>query len=122
MLTQYRSLSFDDQIKTMNEAKTYYENYSLDPKKKYLSDYENQNDYRYEGEFILYSNKKKIILVIYTILANGNRPYEFIRSLIEYKPIIRDGKIHNPLCEYAIGSSCYCPCKEKYHGLKGMKL
>lgn len=122
MIYQKYNLTHQEQIDTMKSAKEWYENYKLDPKKKYISDYENQGDWRKEGEVILYSNKKKILSIIYTILANKASPNEFITSLKEYKPIIRDGKIHNPMCEYAKGDDCDCPCMRKWHGLAGSNL
>jgi hypothetical protein len=111
-----RILEIPEQIKLMEQAKLFYEESKLDPKKKYVSDFGN------DGEMILYNNKKKIIKVIYAMFANNRTPTVFIFSLMEYKPVIRDGKIHNPLCEFAIGDTCNCPCNEKYHGWKGVNL
>ena len=48
-----------------------------------------------------------------------NRISKFFRSLTPLKKIQREGKYHNPLCEYALGTDCSCWCSEKYHGLKG---
>lgn len=111
-------LSVVEQERFMKDAKEYYEVFKLDPKKKYLSDYEDTD----KGEPILYNNKKKVLLTIYAIVSNGNSPHEFINSLKEYKPIYRDGKIHNPLCEYATGTDCDCPCNHEYHGLHGREI
>ena len=43
-------------------------------------------------------------------------------SLIPLKKIKREGKYHNPLCEYALGNSCSCWCSEKYHGMQGIEI
>lgn len=46
----------------------------------------------------------------------------FLVNLITLKKIQREGKYHNPLCEYALGNNCSCWCGEKYHGAKGMNI
>ena len=40
-------------------------------------------------------------------------------EIIEKVQIIRDGKIHNFECEFAIGTHCHCWCGEEFHGLMG---
>lgn len=49
-----------------------------------------------------------------------NRIYKFLRSLTPLKKIQREGKYHNPLCEYARGTDCSCWCSERYHGMMGV--
>ena len=41
------------------------------------------------------------------------------RSLTPLVKVYREGKYHNPLCEYAKGDNCSCWCSEKYHGMNG---
>ena len=56
-------------------------------------------------------------------LGEGDRQERirmFYRSLEHLVKIYRDGKYHNPLCEYAKGDSCSCWCSEKYHGMMGV--
>jgi hypothetical protein len=120
LIYQKNNLTTDQQVQTMKTATYLYQHSILDPKKKYISDYENIGDFTKECQVVLYSNKKKIISVFYILIANGTSPSVFLNSLKEYKPIIRDGHIHNPMCEYAKNDECDCPCNRKWHGLCGV--
>lgn len=93
----------------------------FDSKIKYLSSYENIGTLS-EDEERIYS-KKQIKQKVYRLIQSGiESPYPFINSLKPALVIRREGKYHNLLCEYAIGTSCICWCNEKYHGLKGGQL
>lgn len=89
-------------------------------KEKYVSNFENEGTLN-EGLNKLYS-KKQIKLKIYSMIQNNQYNYNFINSLQKALVIMRDGKIHNLLCEYATGTSCSCWCSEKYHGMFGQHL
>lgn len=49
-----------------------------------------------------------------------SRINKFLHSLTPLKKIQREGKYHNPLCEYARGTDCSCWCSERYHGMMGV--
>ena len=89
-------------------------------KEKYVSDYENKGTWS-EGVNKLYS-RKKIKLVVYSMMQTKKPYWEFINSLQKALVIKREDKTHNILCEYAVGDNCTCWCGEKYHGLHGRGL
>lgn len=117
-----------EQEKAFQRAKEIVSNYKvngelINSKTKYVSSYENEDDFYHEGENKLY-NKKKIIELVYSYMYNqkDNKIFQFLSSLDTVTTPKREGRYHDPLCEYAIGTSCSCWCGEKYHGMRGAKV
>lgn len=88
---------------------------------RYFTEYFANEENNFEGKIIRSSEVRKFFK--HFIYENQSQKImQLYQSLRKIKPIYRDGKIHNPECEYAIGDLCDCWCAEKYHGLKGVVL
>lgn len=68
-------------------------------------------------------NKKQILSKIAGILLRENdysKTFRFLESIIQLKPIKRNGKSHDVRCEYGKGDHCDCSCAGEFHGSNGL--